>query len=243
MPIPCSTISTFIILFLILSSSALAEPSNKSINEMVLVKGGCFQMGDTFGDGDEDEKPLHKVCVDTFEMDKTEVTQSAYEKVMGDNPSRFKMANNPVERVLWDEAKSYCEKLGKRLPTEAEWAFAVNNGDKKLKYAGGSDLDSVAWHVLISDTKTHAVAEKKPNSLGLFDMTGNVWEWASDWYDEDYYQYSPEKNPQGPSSGIFRVLRGGAWGSDAERSRASNRLWYGPDKRRNYIGFRCAQTP
>ncbi len=228
-----------------------AKAGGASSEGMVFVKGGCFQMGDTFGDGDtfedgeSDEKPVHEVCLDDFEMDKTEVTQSAYESAMGKNPSKFKGGNNPVEKVNWDEAKSYCEEAGKRLPTEAEWEYAAKSGGKKEKYAGTSseaNLSSYAWYYKNSGSKTHPVGKKKPNGLGLYDMSGNVYEWVSDWYDQDYYKNSPRNNPKRSSKGEARVLRGGSWSYRARIARTVGRGRVNPAVRVNFVGFRCARA-
>ncbi len=212
---------------------------------MVFVKGGCFQMGDQFGDGDSDEKPVHEVCLDDFYIDKTEVTQRAYRQQTGKSPSRFKGDDRPVELVSWHDAKAYCQKAGKRLPTEAEWEYAARSGGKKEKYAGTSGSpDAYAWYDKNSGKKTHPVAQKKPNGLGLYDMSGNVWEWVSDWYDKSYYASSPRNNPKGLSSGSYRVWRGGSWDFYYDHNiRASDRVRRNPFNRLNYGGFRCAGTP
>src|SRR3989338_10514354 len=151
---------------------------------MVFIKGGCFQMGDTFGGGDTDEQPVHKVCVDDFHMGKYEVTQKEWVDVMGTNPSHFKGCDNcPVENVSWDDIQEYINKLNQktgkkyRLPTEAEWEYAARSGGKNEKYAGGNNIDSVGWYDGNSGSKTHPVGQKQPNGLGLYDMIGNVLEW------------------------------------------------------------------
>ncbi|MEE8483810.1 MAG: formylglycine-generating enzyme family protein [Nitrospinota bacterium] len=220
---------------------------------MVLVKGGCYEMGDTFGDSDKiyrpnpnPEKPVHTVCLDDFFMDKYEVTQSDFQSVMGSNPSFFEGCSNcPVELVTWFKAKEYCEKVGKRLPTEAEWEYAARSGGKKEKYAGTNSsisIDSYAWYSSNSGSKTHHVGRKNPNGLGLYDMSGNVWEWVSDWYDENYYSNSPTDNPKGPDSGKYRVLRGGSWDRAPEYVQASTRIMMGlPDRGDIIYGFRCSQ--
>ncbi|MBI5196649.1 MAG: SUMF1/EgtB/PvdO family nonheme iron enzyme, partial [Nitrospirae bacterium] len=199
--------------------------------EFIFVKGGCYQMGDTFGDGNNDEKPVHEVCVDDLYMGKYEVTQKEWTGIMGSNPSSFKDCgdNCPVEKVSWNDAQEYINKLnsktGKnyRLPTEAEWEYAARSGGKNEKYAGGNALDSVAWYDSNSGIKTHAVGQKQPNGLGLYDMTGNVLEWVNDWYGENYYKNSPKDNPKGADSGQYRVLRGGSWFYKPQNLRASYR--------------------
>jgi len=221
--------------------------------QMVFVKGGCYQMGDTFGDGDKDEKPVHNACVSDFYIGKYEVTQGQWQKVMGSNPSRFSSCgdNCPVEQVSWNDIQGFIRKLnattGKnyRLPTEAEWEYAARSGGKKEKYSGTDDsLDDYAWYSSNSGNKTHSVGQKKPNGLGIYDMTGNVWEWCSDSYGEKYYGESPRDNPQGPSSSSYRVLRGGGWSNGAQSSRAAIRSWDSPDYRYgSYLGFRVAVSP
>jgi len=222
--------------------------------KLKLVTGGCFDMGDTFGDsvkeGYKDERPVHKVCVDNFYIGKFEVTQGEYQKVMGVNPSNFKQcgANCSVEQVSWDDAQQFITRLnnltGKsyRLPTEAEWEYAARSGGKKEKFSGGDDIDSVAWYDKNSGNSTHPVGQKTPNGLGLYDMSGNVWEWCSDYYDEGYYKKGPKKgnwkNPQGATEGSNRVLRGGSWRDDARFVRAAYRYYGSPDNRISYLGFR-----
>jgi len=166
-----------------------------------------------------------------FYMDKTEVTQEAYQRVIGSNPSHFKDCPTcPVEQVTWFEADAYCKKVGKRLPTEQEWEYAATSGGKKEEYAGTSnegELGDYAWYRANAGRKTHPVGEKKPNGLGLYDMTGNVWEWTDSWYSGN--------------SGD-RVLRGGSWSTDPDNLRASNRFYFTPDIRSDFtFGFRCAQ--
>ncbi len=225
--------------------------------EFVFVKGGCYEMGmgDTiggfflFGDGQGDEKPVHNVCVNDFYLGKYEVTQGQWQVVMGNNPSYFKNcgANCPVEQVSWNDTQNFIGKLnGKtgrnyRLPTEAEWEYAARSGGKKEKYAGGDDLDRVAWYYSNSGSKTHIAGTKAPNGLGLYDMSGNVWEWCQDWYGEKYYGESPKDNPRGPSSGNDRVLRGGSWNDKPEVVRAANRDRDGPAYRDfDLFGFRLS---
>jgi formylglycine-generating enzyme required for sulfatase activity len=212
--------------------------------EFAWVEGGCFQMGDVFGDGDNDEKPMHEVCIDSFGMSKSEVTQGQWQKIMGNNPSRFKGGNYPVEHVSWNDIQNFILRLNSnsgrsfRLPTEGEWEYAARSGGKKEKYAGGSDINRLAWYDGNSDGSTHPVGMKEPNGLGLYDMSGNVWEWCSDWYGEDYYQQSPRNNPQGPSFGLFRVIRDGCWNGNPWLARSSNRDRFRPDYRLDNLGFR-----
>jgi len=213
--------------------------------EFVWVEGGCFQMGDTFEDGDNDEKPVHEVCVKSFGMSRYEVTQGQWQKIMGNNPSRFtKGKNYPVEQVSWDDTQGFIRKLNShsgrcfRLPTEAEWEYAARSGGKKEKYAGSGDVDRLAWYNGNSGGSTHPVGTKEPNGLGLYDMSGNVWEWSSDRYGKNYYQQSPRNNPQGPSSGSFRVIRDGCWNGSPWLARSANRDRFMPGYRLDNLGFR-----
>ncbi|HLA50698.1 MAG TPA: SUMF1/EgtB/PvdO family nonheme iron enzyme, partial [Thermodesulfobacteriota bacterium] len=222
--------------------------------EFIFVKGGCFQMGGTFGDGGSYEKPVHEVCVDDLYMGKYEVTQAEWQKVMGNNPSLFKNCDNcPVEKVSWNDIQEYINKLNEknagagfkpapayRLPTEAEWEYAARSGGKNEKYAGGNDLDSVAWYSSNSGSKTHPVGQKNPNGLGIYDMSGNVWEWVNDWYDDNYYKSSPRDNPQGANSGQYRALRGGSWDGRPLYLRASYRDRGEPTSRLYNNGFRLS---
>jgi formylglycine-generating enzyme required for sulfatase activity len=226
--------------------------------EIVFVKGGCFKMGNTFGglfskEGQKDERPLHEVCIDDFYIGKYEVTQGQWEEVMGYNPARFKNgSDNPVERVSWDDVQEFINKLNQktgenyRLPTEAEWECAARSGGKRERFAGTSkesELGHYAWYHDNADYRTHPVGKKKPNGLGICDMTGNVWEWCQDWYDSDYYDNSAENNPIGPSGGSRRVFRGGSWLNFPEVLRVSFRDNYTPNYRRYYLGFRLAREP
>ena len=175
--------------------------------------------------------------------DKYEVTQAAYQAAMGNNPASFNDCPDcPVEKVTWDEARAYCGKLGKRLPTEAEWEYAAREGGKQVKYGTGkNEVSCGTANFFPCAGKTAPVGSHAPNALGLHDMAGNVWEWTADWYGEDYYNNSPEKNPKGPDSGTYRVLRGGSWNGSADDTRASIRGTYGPTVRSVYSGFRCTQ--
>ena len=216
--------------------------------EFVFVKGGCFEMGDTFGDGEVDEKPVHSVCVSDFHMGKFEVTQAQWEKVMGSNPSHFRKGGSyPVEEVSWNDAQEFIGKLNRmtgksyRLPTEAEWEYAARSGGKREKWAGTSseaDLADYVWYAKNAGDSTHPAGEKKPNGLGLYDMSGNVWEWCGDWYGKDYYASSPRDNPTGPSSGESRVYRGGSWYNIPRHVRATHRYCSSPNFRSTDLCFR-----
>lgn len=222
--------------------------------EFVFVKGECFQMGDSFGDGDIDEKPVHDVCIDDFYMGKYEVTQGQWQAIMGNNPSNFKNCgdNCPIEEVSWNDAQEFIKRLNSRtgskqyrLPTEAEWEYAARSGGKKEKWAGTgneSELGDYAWYFKNSANKTHPVGQKKPNGLGLYDMSGNVWEWVQDRYNQHYYNNSQRNNPAGPISGQNRVLRGGSWDLDASGSRTALRDRSRPDLINSVNGLRLART-
>ena len=200
---------------------------------MVKISGGTFMMGATEDQGNtnivENEYPVHQVTLSSFSIGQTEVTQELWQAVMGSNPSSYNGGSygtnlkRPVENVSWDDCQEFIAKLNEitgenfRLPTEAEWEFAARGGNKSqgYKYAGSNTLDDVAWYISNSNEQTHSVATKVPNELGLYDMNGNVWEWCQDWFDENYYDISPSTNPQGPSIGTYRVLRGESFFSPA----------------------------
>ena len=218
--------------------------------EFVAVKGGCFKMGDTFGDGQNDEKPVHEVCVSDYSIGKYEVTQGQWQKVMGSNPSSFSSCGDdcPVENVSWDDVQGFLRKLNERrggsvtrpyrLPTEAEWEYAARSGGKQEKFSGSNDIDAVAWYGSNSGSKTHLVGRKQANGLGLYDMSGNVWEWVNDRYDSDYYGESPRDNPSGSTLDSYRVFRGGGWYNDPARVRASLRSYIALGLRYDNLGFR-----
>ena len=254
-----------------------AETEKKIITkagiEFIFVKGGTFEMGDQFGDGDDDEKPVHSVTVSDFHISKTEVTVGQFRKFMNatnyqteaekqgwayiwtgstwekkdgaswKKPGFSQTENHPVVCVSWNDAKAFCNWVGCRLPTEAEWEYAARGGGKSrnYKYSGSNNLDDVGWYRKNSGKKAHQVGQKKPNELGLYDMSGNVREWCSDWYDSEYYKNSPRDNPQGANSGKYRVLRGGSWDNIVWSCRSSNRYWIYPDIRADLIGFRIIQ--
>ena len=212
--------------------------------EFIKVEGGCFIMGDSLNQGDPDEQPATKVCVDGFYIAKYETTQGHWKAVMGHNPSYVKEEDNyPVEWVSWDDAVEFTLKLssltGKqfRLPTEAEWEFAARAGGNDL-YAGSDDVDQVAWYNANSGLKAHPVGTKKPNAFGIHDMSGNVWEWCHDWYDRQYYSNRPDSNPPGAAEGSAKVSRGGGWVDVLRYIRVANRGGYAPTNRSNVLGFR-----
>ena len=219
--------------------------------KMVKVEGGTFTMGATAEQGDDaadDERPAHQVTLTDYYIGQTEVTQELWTAVMGNNPSHFKGDNLPVEIVSWEECQTFIKKLnsllskelsGKRfaLPTEAQWEFAARGGNKSTgyKYAGSNNIGDVAWFEGNSGRMTHPVAQKRPNELGLYDMSGNVDEWCQDW--NGRYSSNAQTNPQGPASGTRRVYRGGSWGAYAA-SRVSNRSYTAPVYRYGWLGFR-----
>lgn len=221
-----------------------------SYPEMVLVEGGSFTMGDEWGMGYKDELPTHEVSLKNFKISKTEVTVKQYRQFcretgrsMPETPFWDWHDNNPIVNVSWHDAVAYCDWLSDkmdglyRLPTEAEWEYAARGGKKSkgYKYSGGQSLPAVGWS---DDNSTQVVASKKPNELGIYDMSGNVWEWCSDWYGAEYYVNSPSSNPRGPSSGSYRVLRGGGWYNGATLCRVAQRRGNPPGGRYDNLGFR-----
>tara|TARA_B100000315_G_scaffold23964_1_gene20718 strand:- start:1692 stop:2501 length:810 start_codon:yes stop_codon:yes gene_type:complete len=261
------------ILFLVFLSGSVDATNIEVQNElkrgypegMVFIKGGCFKMGDQFGENNDDENPVHEVCVDDLFLGEHEVTQIEWREVMGKNPSGFKNCGGdcPVESVSWNDVQQYINNLNNktgmkyRLPKEAEWEYAAREGGKKVKFAGFSNEKDLSQYANFCDencelawkTKnqndgsknTAPVKSYKPNSLGLYDMAGNVWEWVSDRYG-DYYGNSPRLNPEGPASGNYRVIRGGSWGTEPMDVRAAKRSRYFPIIRNPYIGFRLAHN-
>ena len=218
---------------------------------MVWVEGGTFHMGATSEQSEnawDDENPVHSVTLSGYYIGKTEVTQALWKTVMGSNPSSFKGDNLPVECVSWDDCQEFIRKLSAltgqnfRLPTEAEWEFACRGGNNSrgYKYSGSNDIDSVAWYKDNSGGNTHPVATKLSNELGIYDMSGNVWEWCSDWY--GFYSRDSQDNPTGPASGDDRVMRGGGFSSYADETLLHTRNYGNPAKCYNNFGFRLALT-
>lgn len=224
--------------------NATREAGSKKINPKdgltyIWIPPGSFMMGCSPGDNEcsDNEKPSHRVEITKgFWIGETPVTQAAYERVMGSNPSRFKGPQRPVECVSWDDALAYCRTVGMRLPTEAEWEYAARAGNTAARYG---DLHDIAWYDKNSPSQTHDVKGKRPNAWGLYDTLGNVWEWVSDWYDEKAYAVGDTRNPSGPIYGQYRIVRGGSWGSDSRFARASVRNRLVPAYRDFIIGFRC----
>lgn len=241
---------------------------SKSGMEMVQIPAGEFIMGDE--KGDVDEKP-HKVYINAFYMDKYLLTQEGYEKVTRENPARWKKEKNPVEQVRWSDAAKYCNARsrleglqpcydletwecdfdadGYRLPTEAEWEYACRAGTKTSYFFGDkpNKLKNYAWFKENSGRRPRSIGKKLPNPWGLHDMYGNVFEWCNDFYQVDYYDVSPEKNPRGPETGESKIVRGGCWNSNADKCRSSYRHNENPgysDACFGYdiYGFRCVRN-
>ena len=215
----------------------------EGLDSLVSLPGGCFLMGQR--DGNTDERPLHQVCLPAFRMERHEVTQGDYKKIMHHNPSAFAWCGDscPVESVDWEDAVTYCSRLGRFLPTEAEWEYAARalSGGEWPCEARDSCLQSMAWFKDNSGGHTHPVMGKQPNYWGLSDMGGNVWEWTADWYGAGFYAASPRQNPQGPEKGQGRVIRGGGWNYQAQGLRLAYRLPALPAQRAPMVGFRCVE--
>lgn len=229
------------------NTTGLSAELNKLINNMVYVSGGTFTMGGTSEQGSEaesDEKPTHSVTLSSYYICKYEVTQALWRAIMGSNPSNFKGDNLPVECVSWDDCQTFINRLNSytgrnfRLPTEAEWEFAARGGNysRHYKYSGSNYIDDVAWYGDNSGDRTHPVGTKQANELGLYDMSGNVWEWCSDWYGS-YSSYS-QTDPIGPNNGSNRMDRGGCWGNFAKRCRPAYRSYGTPGYRDHGRGLR-----
>ncbi len=228
--------------------------------EMVSVPGGTFTMG---GGVEDDEKPAHKVTVKSFKMDKSEVTNAAYNKCVASGKCkrqhysdgkcyvwsnsglrRTKVSNpaftadgKPATCVSYNQAKAYCRSVGKRLPTEAEWEFAATKAGTR-KYSSGGSVGGKAAYGKNAPAK---VGSFPAGAYQLKDMNGNVWEWVHDRYERDYYKYSPQNNPKGASTSRFRTIRGGGWYSSVKQLRSRNRHWFAPEAGEVSIGFRCVK--
>ena len=214
--------------------------------DMVTVQGGRFAMG---GQENDNEKPIHTVTLSSFKLAKYETTLAQWQNVMGSHPlGRNDCMDCPVTAVGWDDIQAFITRLntlsGKtyRLPTEAEWEYAARGGikSKGFDYAGSNDVNAVAWTFANSGSTIHPVGQKEANELGLYDMSGNVFEWCSDWYDETYYTNSPGHDPKGPATGEHRVFRGGNRASEPAKSRVVYRNPF----RLGYasLGFRLASS-
>ena len=246
-------------------SAGTRRQNSKDGLTYVWIPAGTFAMGCSPEDNEcfADEKPSHQVTISRgFWIGQTLVTQAAYKQIVGINPSRFKGEQLPVEMVSWEEASSYCRRVGMRLPTEAEWEHAARAGRTGARYG---QLDVIAWYVgnsgpqpvdgtalyqrdpknyedilIAKGNQTHPVGQKPANDWGLYDMLGNVWQWTADWYAKTYYSDSRTRDPTGSKSGPYRALRGGAWDDNDKNVRFSNRYWLRPKSRFFYAGFRCA---
>lgn len=233
--------------------------------KMIWVEGGDFLMGCTSEQGgacESDEQNVRRVTVDGYYIGMLEVTQSQWEKVVGTSISQQRNKANsswslygvgpdyPMYYVSWDEAMEFCRLLSNKtgrtytLPTEAQWEYAARGGNKNegAKYAGSNMIDAVAWYTDNSGSSTHIVGSKRANALGIYDMSGNVWEWCKDWYANSYVSYDTN-NPVGPSSGSYRVYRGGSWSNGASRCRVADRSYNSPGYRRDHLGFRVVLLP
>jgi len=220
---------------------------------LVPIDGGTFAMGSTNSDQDAStiERPVHQVTLKDFNIMKYEVTQKQWYDIMGSYPAGFeptttygKGDNYPIYNVSWSEVQEFITKLNQktgqkyRLPTEAEWEFAASGGtqSKAYKYSGSNVVGDVAWNNSNSGSKTHPVGGKLPNELGLYDMSGNVNEWNSDWY--GVYTEPAQNNPTGPTEGQYKVVRGGSWNSTVKACRVKYRDSYGVNAHYNNMGFR-----
>ncbi len=250
--------------------SLISTQHARADEEMVAIPAGCFQMGS--GQGDPDERPVHKVCISVFQMGMYEVRQKNFQAVMGTNPSQHVGADLPVDSLTWDEASDYCKKIGMRLPTEAEWEYAARAGTTTPFYWGPTlsgkeanfcdsacELNIREPRVTDGFKHTAPVGSFPPNPFGLYDMAGNVSEWIRDWMDvgENYYLISPEKDPPGPRPDLqacmrvdcigaqsitHKVYRGGAWNENAGALRSANRRDSHFQLRPEGTGFRCAKS-
>jgi len=224
--------------------------------DMVFVKGGCFTMGDQTGDGDEDERPAHEVCLNDYYIATTEVTQELFEKVMGHipawkyNPKMPRDPKSPVNYVSWSIVQEFIGKLNEitkgyyRLPTEAEWEYAARSGGKDQLWAGTgneAEIGNYAWYEDNTEDMIVPTKGKKPNALGLYDMSGNVWEWVEDYFDFDYYKISPKSNPFGADYSLFRVVRGGSVFDPPNKLRTTYRYGLEHNRRSLNVGFRLAE--
>jgi len=213
--------------------------------ELIFVSAGCFEMGDTGGDGSENERPVHTVSLSGFYLGRVPVTQGQWMRLMPENPSRFQKGDTyPVEQVRWEDVGAFLDALNRvgdghfRLPSEAEWEYAARSGGKPERYSGGDRVEDVAWFEANSGGTTHPVGQKKPNALGLCDMSGNVWEWCLDRFDPAAYPLHPPRDPVWEQGGLDRVIRGGSWNLDAWSARCTRRFGYPPGFAGPALGFR-----
>lgn len=213
-----------------------------SLDDIVLIPEGEFLMGSTNKNDDPNEQPTHTVYLDAYYIDKYEVTQKQFKEVMGYNPSLWIGSDLPVERVSWHEAKKFCEKAGKRLPTEAEWEKAAKGG-RNDRWPGTNVQEELIEYSWNDDTeakgRTHPVGLKKPNGYGIYDMSGNVYEWVYNWF--SVYTKEAKKNPKGPEKGISKVIKGGCWDNHAYEVRTTSRYARPPEVKHANNGVRCAK--
>ncbi len=235
------------------SAINISLPDGEAI-DFILVEGGEFLMGDDNSDY-ADEKPAHRVKLSSFYIGKYPLTQSQWQAITGENPSEFKGEKRPVESVSWSDVQDFIVKLNKktdkqfRLPTEAEWEYAARGGkySQGYTYSGSDKLKQVGWYIENSNNETHDVGLLLANELGIYDMSGNVWEWCVDWYGDDYYEGCQKQgvveNPTGPDNGDYRVFRGGSYFDSQLNCRAASRRWNQPGGRNLNIGFRLVLLP
>jgi len=236
------------ILLIILTAPSFAQ-AKKPGKEMVKITKGCFQMGTkevhSYFDHEENnrERPVHKVCLNTFYIDKYEASQKKFKKIMGRNPSKLFNDDWPADHVRFKDAVEYCSIQGKRLPTEAEWEYVARAGSK-AENPYGKNYNDYVWHAANSMRTPNQVKSKKPNAWGVHNILGNVWEWVSDWYSPSYYKDSPQKNPKGPKDRrSHHVIRGGSWADDESLVRAGSRHPGMADATESFlVGVRCAKS-
>lgn len=228
------------------------DKSELPLFKMVYVKGGCFEMGDWTGDGEEDERPLHTVCVSNYYIAETEVTQKLWDAVAGTVPSIYVDPDKPVTNIKPRKLRKFINDLNKltgkfyRLPTEAEWEYAARNGGKKERWAGSDNEDELSDYVWFSENATNLpqkVKQKKPNGLGLYDMTGNVWEWVEDYFDFEYYGRSSRRDPLNAEYTTWYTIRGGSYTDNPYSLRTTYRFGIEPMKTAiaANIGLRLAE--
>ena len=230
--------------------------------QVVPVQSGSFMMGSE--NGEQDEKPVHKVNLSSFSINKYEISNSQYDSCVRSGrctpahyedgkcllwtsggfikvsvPENYRDPSAPVACVSWYQADAYCRSKGMRLPTEAQWEYSARAGGQST-YSWGNALPDLTKCNMFGSGKPSKSGSYNANGWGLFDMTGNVWEWTRDFYEKDYYTVSPLDNPDGPEAGLYKVIRGGGWYSTPEQLRSTNRFWFSPDYAEASIGFRCA---
>ena len=217
--------------------------------EFVYVPAGKFLMGDTFGEGIENEQPVHRVRMSGFFLGRTPATQEQWQRLMKDNPSGFQSGSNPVENVVLDDVHAFIEALSAPvkgsqflLPTEAQWEYAARSGGREELYAGGDSIDALAWYGENSGLRPRPVGGRKPNGLGLYDMSGNVWEWCRDGFVEDAYEIHTETDPVIPDTDGLRVIRGGSWNLDAWSARCARRFSFRTEDHGPGLGFRLVMV-